>query len=125
MTEKSKERLALLIHYILCGVSVLFEGNTGTAKTRTVLVACNYIKLFIQKKDEKERKLIRYNLSAETKIDDLITKYANNKKSLVGLKVKIGPFIEAYVEGYIILFDEINLAQANVLQCIQQPLDNG
>ena len=125
LTEKSKERLALIIHYILNGINALLEGNTGTSKTRTVLVACNYIKLFIQKKDEKERKLIRYNLSAETKIDDLIAKYANDKQSLVGLKVKNGPFIEAYVNGYIMLLDEINLAQINVLQCFQQSLDNG
>ena len=32
LTEKSMERMALLIHYILNGVPVLFEGNTGTSK---------------------------------------------------------------------------------------------
>ena len=34
LTEKSMERMALLIHYILNGIPVLFEGNTGTSKTR-------------------------------------------------------------------------------------------
>ena len=114
--------MALLIHYILNGIPVLFEGNTGTSKTRTTLTAYNYIKKFKEKKDIQ---LIRYNLSADTKIDDIIGKYVNNKKSLIGLKVLDGPFVDAYVNGKILLFDEINLAPANVLQCIQQSLDNG
>ena len=120
LTEKSMERLALLIHYILNGIPVLFEGNTGTSKTRTVLTACNYIKKFIQNK----RKLIRYNLSAETKIDDIIAKYVSDQNSFTGIKVQNGPYIDAYINGNIILFDEINLAPANVLQSIQQSLDN-
>ena len=114
--------MALLIHYILNGIPVLFEGNTGKSKTRTTLTAYNYIKKFKEKKDIQ---LIRYNLSADTKIDDIIGKYVNNKKSLIGLKVLDGPFVDAYVNGKILLFDEINLAPANVLQCIQQSLDNG
>ena len=125
LTEKSMERMALLIHYILNGVPVLFEGNTGTSKTRTTLTACNYIKKFIQKKGEDARELIRYNLSAETKIDDIIAKYVSDQNSFIGLIVQNGPFVDAYVNGKIILFDEINLAPANVLQCIQQSLDNG
>ena len=118
------ERMALLIHYILNGILVLFEGNTGTSKTRTTLTACNYIKKFI-KKGEKKIELVRYNLSAETKIDDIIAKYVSDQKSFIGLKVQKGPFIDAYVNGKILLFDEINLAPANVLQCVQQSLDNG
>jgi len=125
LTEKSMERMALLIHYILNGVPVLFEGNTGTSKTRTTLTACNYIKKFIQKKGDNERELIRYNLSAETKIDDIIAKYVSDQDSFIGLIVQNGPFVDAYINGKIILFDEINLAPANVLQCIQQSLDNG
>ena len=125
LTEKSMERLALLIHYILNGIPVLFEGNTGTSKTRTTLVACNYIKRYIKNAKNKTLELIRYNLSAETKIDDLIAKYVSDQKSFVGLTVKNGPYVDAYINGKIILFDEINLAPVNVLQCIQQSLDNG
>ena len=125
MTKESMERMALLIHYILNGIPVLFEGNTGTKKTRTTLTACNYIKEFIKKEGEDGRELIRYNLSAETKIDDIIAKYVNDPNSFVGLSVQNGPFVDAYVNGKIILFDEINLAPPNVLQCIQQSLDNG
>ena len=122
LTEESKKRLALLIHYILNGIPVLLEGNTGTAKTRTIIIACEYINKFIRK---NKNKLIRYNLSAETKIDDIISKYVSCKESLVGLKVKYGDFIDAYVNGNMILFDELNLASPNILQCIQQSLDNG
>ena len=121
LTKDSKERLALLIHYILNGIQVLFEGNTGTSKTRTVLTACKYIKTFYN----EEMELTRYNLSAETKIDDILAKYVSKKNSFVGLEVQNGPFLDAYENGKIILFDEINLAQPNVLQCIQQSLDNG
>ena len=64
-------------------------------------------------------------MSAETKIDDLLAKYINDpEKSLIGFKVQYGPFLDAYVNGKIIIFDETNLASANILQCIQQPLDN-
>ena len=81
--------------------------------------------MIIKKKGET-RQLIRYNLSADTKIDDILTKYvSDNEKSLVGLKVQDGPFIDAYINGKIILFDELNLAKSNMLQCIQQSLDNG
>ena len=77
------ERMALLIHYILNGIPVLFEGNTGTSKTRTTLNACKFIKKFF-KNDEKKINLIRYNLMAETKIDDIISKYISDSKSIIG-----------------------------------------
>ena len=59
LTDNSKERMALLIHYIKNGIPVLFEGNTGTSKTRTILTASKYLKKF-GKIDEK-REFIRYN----------------------------------------------------------------
>jgi MoxR-like ATPase len=43
LTDKSCERMAMLIHYILSGIPVLLEGPTGTSKTRTTLMACEYI----------------------------------------------------------------------------------
>ena len=68
LTGKSMERMVLLIYYILNGIPILFEGDKGISKTRTTLTACKYIKKFIQKEEENERELIRYNLSADTKI---------------------------------------------------------
>ena len=118
------ERIALLIHYITCGIPVFLEGNTGTSKTRATLVACNYIKKFLNDKGYP-KELIRYNLSAETKIDDIVSKYVSDPDSIIGLNIKNGPYVEAYTKGKILLFDEINLAPVNVLQSIQQSLDNG
>ena len=123
LTEKSKERLALLIHYNLIGIPVLLEGNTGTSKTRTSLIAANYIYKFINN-NESKRKLIRFNLSEETRIDDMTAKFVSDDNSITGINVKEGPFAKAYRKGYILLLDEINLAPQNVLQCIQQSLDN-
>ena len=121
LTNNSIERISLLIHYILTGIPILLEGNTGTAKTRTAIVAFKYIKEHINSNLE----IIRYNLSRETKIDDLMSKYVGDSETLVGLKIKNGPFLDAYINGKILLLDEINLAQSKVLQCIQQALDNG
>ncbi len=68
--------------------------------------------------------MLRFNLSAETKIDDLLVKFTGDNNSASGLKVEKGKFFEAYTEGYKILLDEINLAPKEVLECIQQALDN-
>ena len=113
------------INSLLNGVPVLFEGNTDNSNTRTTLTTCNYIKKFIKKDCKNKMELIRYNFSAETKIDDIIVKYVSDQKLFIGLIVQNGPFVDAYINGKIILFDEINLGTANVLQCEQQSLENG
>lgn len=123
LTEKSKERLALLIHYNLVGIPVLLEGNTGASKTRTPLIAGNYIQKFIHN-NESKRKLILFNLSEETRIDDMTAKFVSDDNSITCLNAKEGPFVKAYRKGYILLLDEINFAPQNALQCIQQSLDN-
>ena len=68
--------------------------------------------------------MIRFNLSAETKVDDLIAKYTGDPESPAGLKIENGPFFRAFTEGNLLLLDEINLAPSSVLQCIQQALDS-
>ena len=125
LTDKSCERMAMLIHYILSGIPVLLEGPTGTSKTRTTLIACEYISKII-KKDSKDdnNSLLRFNLSAETKIDDLLVKFTGDNESASGLKVEEGQFFKAFTKGYKILLDEINLAPREVLECIQQALDS-
>ena len=123
LTDKSCERMAMLIHYIQNGIPVLLEGPTGTSKTRTTLIACDYITEKINKNKKKDE-LLRFNLSAETKIDDLIVKYSGDNNSASGLKVEEGLFFTAYTKGHKILLDEINLAPREVLECIQQSLDS-
>ena len=45
--------MAEIIHYIKSGNPVLLEGDTGTAKTRTSVIACEY--LMKLKEEEKEK----------------------------------------------------------------------
>ena len=123
LTDKSCERMAMLIHYILNGIPVLLEGPTGTSKTRTTLIACEYITKILNKSDDDDS-LLRFNLSAETKIDDLLVKFTGDNNSASGLKVEEGQFFKAYTKGHKILLDEINLAPREVLECIQQALDS-
>ena len=123
LTDKSCERMAMLIHYIISGIPVLLEGPTGTSKTRTTLIACEYITKVLNK-NAKDDSLLRFNLSAETKIDDLLVKFSGDNTSASGLKVEEGQFFKAYTRGHKILLDEINLAPREVLECIQQALDN-
>ncbi len=115
--------MTMLIHYILSGIPVLLEGPTGTSKTRTTLIACDYITEIINKGTKKDN-LLRFNLSAETKIDDLLVKFTGDNNSASGLKVEEGQFFKAYTKGHKILLDEINLAPREVLECIQQALDS-
>ena len=59
----------------IIGVPVLLEGDTGTAKTRTSVIACEYLMEFDNKfKEKKEKKdnnkekkvnYIKFNLSAQ------------------------------------------------------------
>ena len=124
LTDKSCERMAMLIHYILSGIPVLLEGPTGTSKTRTTLIACEYITKILNKDSKYDDSLLRFNLSAETKIDDLLVKFSGDNNSASGLKVEEGQFFRAYTKGHKILLDEINLAPREVLECIQQALDS-
>ena len=87
------------------------------------LIAANYIHKFINN-NESKRKLIRFNLSEETRIDDMTAKFVSDDNSITSLNVKEGPFVKAYRKWYILLLDEINLIPQNVLQLIQQSLDN-
>ena len=74
------------------GIPVFLEGNTGTAKTRIALVAANYINKFMRK-DSKNKRLIRFNLSEEIRIDDMLAKFVSDNKSITGLNLKEGPFV--------------------------------
>ena len=121
LTEESAERMSNLIHCIKSKIPVLLEGPTRTSKKRTTLIDSKYIKKFYTKEEDN---LLRFNLSQETKIDDLISKYVGDQNSFAKLRIEDGPFLKAYRDGKILLLDEINLAQPSVLQCIQQALDN-
>ena len=123
LTEKSKERLLLLKKLIELKIPVLLEGPTGASKTLSAEIICE---LLLKEKGEiNEKKLpIEFNLSSETRIPDLLGKYVGSKSSFGGMKMKDGPFIDAYKNGRILILDEINLASKTVLQCIGEAIDN-
>ena len=152
LTDLSCKRMAQIIHYIKSGNPVLLEGDTGTAKTRTSVIACEYLMEFdemfnaenenkeeeniiieenmkkeIKNKDKIEKKklnYIKFNLSAETKIDNLMNKYVGDNRSFSGIKIEMGAFYKSFKKGKILILDEINLASKEVLDCIGQALDN-
>ncbi len=127
LTNLSCKRMAQIIHYIKAGNPVLLEGDTGTAKTRTSIIACEYLMEFGKENEEQKDKKINYikfNLSADTKIDNLMNKYVGDQKSVSGIKIEKGAFFKAFEKGKILILDEINLASKEVLDCIGQALDN-
>jgi len=94
----------------------MLEGPTGTSKTKTIQVLCDILK----------KKLIRFNLSSETTIEDLIGRLGSGgEDSWSSFKFVPGPFTEAFENGYVLLLDEVNLGQKSVLQCMETALDTG
>ena len=129
LTDKAKERLDKLYTYISNGVPVLLEGETGCSKTLSAEIICKY--MYEKKKEtnlnvlREDEGFIKFNLSADVKINDLIKKFIGNKNSLSGLKIVEGPFLRAFKEGIPLILDEINLASEDILQCIEGALDSG
>ena len=113
-TEGALHRLSLLHKYIKQRVPVLIEGPTGTSKTISVEIVCKYL----------DKKLIRFNLSSDTKSSNLIGNYAGNPEKWSGLEMKNGPYLDAFKNGFVLLLDEINLANPECLQFINDTLDS-
>ena len=127
LTEKAKDRIDKLYTYISRGIPVLLDGETGCSKTLTAEIICKLKKENEERNnsDEKSLEFIKFNLSSEVKINDLIKKFVGDKNSLSGIKIVDGPFFKAFKEGIPLILDEINLASEEVLQCIEGSLDSG
>ena len=113
-TDSAINRLSKLCNYLYTGVPVLLEGPTGTSKSLSVEIICKLL----------NKKIIRFNLSSETTVPDLMGKYIDNKQSWGGITLKEGPYKIAAENGYVLLLDEINLAFENVLQSIEASIDS-
>ena len=132
LTDKAKERLDKLYTYISNGIPVLLEGETGCSKTLSAEIICKLIyeknktsdKIYSKNKENDEDKYIKYNLSADVKISDLMQKLMSDKTFLSGIKIVDGPFYKAFKNGIPLILDEINLASQEVLQCIEDALDS-
>ena len=116
LTFNAKERLQKLKHFFDAKIPILLEGPTGTSKTKTIQILCEIL----------GRKLVRFNLSNETTIEDLIGRLGScDQDSWASFKFVPGPFTEAFENGYVLLLDEVNLGQKSILQCMETALDTG
>ena len=115
-TEQAVERLEKIYYFFNSRITVMLEGPTGTSKTKTIQVLCEML----------NKKLIRFNLSNETTIEDLIGRLGSGgNDSWSSFSFVPGPFTEAFEKGYVLLLDEVNLGKASVLQCMETALDTG
>ena len=114
-TEGSLERVNKVLNGIRSGNPILLEGETGTSKTRTAIVASQ----------RNKQTPIVINFSSQTTIEDLIGRISKDTDSWGGFSFTNGPYTEAFMNGNCLILDEINLAYENVLQCIEASLDSG
>ena len=115
-TKEALERVQKIENFLEADIPIVLEGDTGTSKTKSVEVYCCIKK--------KMNKFIRFNLSSETTIEDLMGRLLSSGDSWSGFKFVPGPFIEAYENGCILLLDEVNLVQKNIIQSIQYGIDS-
>ncbi len=115
-TKESIERIQKINFFFESKIPLVLEGDTGTSKTKSIEVLCNIL--------GKSDKLIRLNLSSETSIEDLMGRLISNNENWSGFIFIEGSFIDAYINGKILLFDEVNLVQKSIIQCIQSSLDS-
>ncbi|KAL3933399.1 MAG: hypothetical protein SGPRY_000294, partial [Prymnesium sp.] len=115
----SLSELRRLDHVSQSGLHLLLEGGTGVGKSATVESTA--------KLQDTPKKLVRYNLSRNTTIDELIgqVKMEATASGEVEFRLQLQPFTTAFRDGHWLLLDEMNLAQDTVLQCIEQALDSG
>ena len=128
-SQKALERLSQLINAIKYKIPIMEEGPTGTSKTFTTLIAIDYLnyrKLKDNPNDKsKIKELLRFNLSSQTKSDDLLCQVTGDTNSPAGLKSIDGVFLRAFRDGYPLLLDEFNLASESVLQFILEAISSG
>ena len=114
LTDKAISRLYKLESNLLAKNHVLIEGPTGSSKTKTVQIYCLI----------KNLELIQFNISGETNEEDLKGRTLSDPNSFSGFKFIKGHFADAFINGKILLLDEINLANQGVLNFIANALDS-
>lgn len=107
-------------NFTLSRIPILLVGPTGCGKT-TIARGVLAEQLGLQNKEEINDRILQFNLSSETTIDQLIGHLSldeNNNPNFV-----YGEYAKAFKEGYPLILDEFNLAHEDVLQCIEASLD--
>lgn len=116
LTEEADNRLQKIKNFFDAKLPIILEGHTGTSKTKTIQVLCRIL----------NKDLIRFNLSNETTIEDLIGRLGSGgNDSWSSFEFVPGPFAKAFDKGYVLLLDELNLGPNSVLQCMETALDTG
>ena len=116
LTEEADNRLQKIKNFFDAKLPIILEGHTGTSKTKTIQVLCRIL----------NKDLIRFNLSNETTIEDLIGRLdSGGNDSWSSFEFVPGPFAKAFDKGYVLLLDELNLGPNSVLQCMETALDTG
>ena len=113
-TPQAISRLYELESNLLAKNYILLEGPTGSSKTKTVQIYCII----------KNLTLVQLNMSGETTEEDLKGRTLSDPNSFSGLKFKKGLFADAFINGKILLIDEINLLNPSVLNFIANALDS-
>ncbi|KAK8791950.1 hypothetical protein WA158_005327 [Blastocystis sp. Blastoise] len=115
LTTKARARIDYVENAIKSGIHLLIEGTTSSAKTYTVEYICHKCQL----------PLLRFNFSPSTTLEDLIGDYViktiNGKQKLVFSE---GPFTQAFINGYILLLDEMSLAREEIIEPLMGCLDS-
>ena len=114
LSDNAKQRLECVCRYIDYDIPVVLEGPTGSAKTSTVVQAVEFL----------GKKLLRYNASGETTVEDLYGRIVSDPDRWGSFGYVFGDYIQAYRDGYCFLIDEINLAPDNVFCAILDSIEN-
>jgi len=112
MTIFGNERNLDLINFAVDkDLSVLLVGETGTGKTTMIREVAK----------KKKQKLVRFNLTGETTVDDFVGKYTLKDGETVW---QDGVLLQAMKEGKWLVVDEINSALPEILFVLHSLLDD-
>ena len=133
LTKEATERLDKIYTYISKGVPIIIEGETGTSKSFSAEMIYRFIyekkkqkeKLKDKNKEEEENTFIKFNLSSDTTIQDLIKKLVKDKNYFSGINIIDGPLYKAFKNGIPLILEGINLiTNPDILQFIYNSLKN-
>jgi hypothetical protein len=115
LTPTTLENLRRVVELSRGNAPILLEGDTGVGKSATIMAAAEMA--------SPPQQLVRFNMSRTVTIDELLGQVTmGDGGDFIFVKQ---PFTVAFETGCWLLLDEINLAQDNVLQCIEEAIDTG